>query len=112
MLFSDEGDHSPTLRELDQVPGVAAIWYRLGLQLGVREDDLDLIEVQYPRNADLCKIKMFAEWRRGDTNPTYEKLVRALGAVGKRKLAESVCSAQGKYSYAKLSTYIATTSDV
>ena len=43
------------------------------------------------------KIKMFAEWQRGDTNPTYEKLVRALAAVGIRKLAESVCSAQGKY---------------
>ena len=96
MLFSDEGGHSPTLRELDQLLGVGTMWYRLGLQLGVRADDLDMIEKNYPRDTDMCKIKMFAEWRRGDTNPTYEKLVRALAAVGKRKLAESVCRDRGK----------------
>ena len=75
---------------------MAAIWYRLGLQLGIRADDLDIIEKNYPRDAGTCKMKMFAKWRRSDTNPTYKKLVRALAVVGKRKLAESVCSAQGK----------------
>ena len=75
---------------------MATVWYRLGLQLGVRVDDLDTIEGNYARDADMCKIKMFAEWLRGDTNPTYEKLVRALAAVGKRELAESICGAQGK----------------
>lgn len=64
--------------------------------MGVTADDLDIIESNYPRNADMCKIKMFAEWRRGDTNSTYKKLVRALAAFGKRKLAESVCRDQGK----------------
>ena len=83
------------------------MWYKLGLQLGVRADDLEIIEKNYPRDADTCKIKMFAEWRRGDTNPTYEKLVTALSAVGKRKLAESVCSAQGKY-VAKQSFHVVT----
>ena len=91
-----EGGHCPSLQELDQLSGVTTIWYKFGLQLGVSAEDLDIIETNYPRNADMCKIKMFAEWRRSDTNPTYEKLVRALAAVGKRKLAESVCSAQGK----------------
>ena len=92
-LISGEGGHSPSLYKLNQIPGVTTIWYRLGLQLGVRADDLDMIETNY---ADLCKIKMFTKWQEGDTNPTYEKLVRALAAVGERKLAESVCSAQGK----------------
>ena len=55
-----------------------------------------MIEKNYPQDADMRKIKMFAEWYRGDVNSTYEKLVRALAALGKRKLAESVCSAQGK----------------
>ena len=96
IIISDEGDHSPSLRELDQLPGVAEIWYRLGLQLGVGADYLDMIERRYPRDAHMRMIKMFAEWMRDDTNPTYKKLVRALAAVGKRKLAESVCSAQGK----------------
>ena len=75
---------------------MATIWYRLGLQLGVSAEDLDMIEKNYPQDADMRKIKMFAEWQRGDINSTYEKLVRALAALGKRKLAESVCSAQGK----------------
>ena len=75
---------------------MARIWYRLGLQLGVRAEDLDKIENNYPRSIGMCKIKMFAEWQRGDTNSTYEKLVRALAAVGERKLAESVCNNQGK----------------
>ena len=78
---------------------MTTVWYRLGLQLGVSADDLDVIEKNYPREADMCKIKMFAKWQRGDTNPTYETLVIALAAVGKRKLAESVCIVQGKYSY-------------
>ena len=93
LSFCGEGGDSPSLYELNQIPGVTTIWYRLGLQLGVRADDLDVIETNY---ADVCKNKMFAEWQKGDTNPTYEKLVRALAAVGERKLAESVCSAQGK----------------
>ena len=73
-------------------------WYRLGLQLGVKVDELNVIEKNYPRDANMCKIKMFTEWQRGDTNPTYHNLVRALAAVGKKKLAESVCSDQGNYS--------------
>ena len=98
--MSDEGDHgSPSLRELDQLSGVVTIWYRLGIHLGVRADDLDAIEKNYPRDLDMCKIKMFAEWLRCDTNPTYEKLTRALAAIGKRGLAESVYSTQGKWIY-------------
>jgi hypothetical protein len=54
-----------------------------------------MIEKNYPRDADICKIKMFAEWLRGDSNPTYEKLVRALADIGKRNLAESVCNTRG-----------------
>ena len=82
-FYHHSGSHTLSLRELDQLPHVAAVWYRLGLHLGVGADDLDVIEKNYPRDADLCKIKMFAEWLRSDTDPTYEKLVRALAAVGK-----------------------------
>ena len=78
---------------------MAGLWYRLGQLLGVSEDDLDIIERNYPRDANMCKIKMFAEWLRGDTNPTYEKLVRALATVGRITLAESVCHAQGIKSF-------------
>ena len=76
---------------------MATVWYRLGLQLGVRAYDLDVIEKNYPRDTDMCKVKMFSKWLRSDTNPNYEKLIKALAAVGNRSLAESVCDRQGKH---------------
>ena len=78
---------------------MATVWYRLGLRLGVRADDLDVIEKNYPRDTDMCKVKMFNKWLKSDTDPNYEKLIKALAAVGKRCLAESVCADQGTYSY-------------
>ena len=74
---------------------MAKVWYRLGLQLGVRADDLDVIEKDYPRETDMCKVKMFSKWLKSDTNPNCEKLIKALAAVGKRRLAEYVCADQG-----------------
>ena len=74
---------------------MGTVWYRLGLQLGVRADDLDVIDKNYPRETDMCKVKMFSKWLKSDTNPNYEKLIKALAAVGKRSLAESVCADQG-----------------
>ena len=76
---------------------MATVWYRLGLQLGVRADGLDVIQQNYPRRTDMCKVMMFSKWLSSDTNPTYEKLIKALAAVGKRSLAESVCDRQGKH---------------
>ena len=70
-------------------------WYLLGLQLGVSADELDVIEANYPRDNDMCKVKMFGAWLRMDTSATYEKLVRALVAVGKRNIAGTICTAKG-----------------
>ena len=83
----------PTLRDLSllYVPN----WYLLGLQLGVSGDELDMIERNYPRDNDLCKVKMFGAWLRVDTSATYGKLARALVTVGKRNIAEAMCTAQG-----------------
>ena len=43
----------------------------------------------------MCKNKMFAAWLRMDTSATYERLARALVAVGKRNIAETLCTARG-----------------
>ena len=43
----------------------------------------------------MCKVKMFAAWLRVDTKATYEKLARALVSVGKRNIAEEMCTARG-----------------
>ena len=83
----------PTLRELCELP-VANCWYRLGVQLGIPDDELDVIEQNYPRDAKMCQSKMFGVWLRNETAPTYEKMVKALVAVDKTSLAEMLC---GKY---------------
>ena len=70
-------------------------WYLLGLQLGVSGDELDMIERNYPRDNDLCKVKMFGAWLRMDTSATYRKLARALVILGKRSIAEAMCTARG-----------------
>ena len=83
----------PTLRDLSLLP--VPNWYLLGLQLGVRANELDVIERNYPRDNHMCKAKMFAAWLRMDTSATYDKLVKALVAVGKRNIAEAMCTARG-----------------
>ena len=70
-------------------------WYLVGLQLGVSADELDVIERNYPRDNHMCKVKMFGTWLRVDTCATYERLARALVAVGKRNIAEAMCTARG-----------------
>ena len=83
----------PTLRDLSLLP--MPNWYLLGLQLGVSGDDLDMIEKNYPRDNDLCKVKMFGAWLRMDTSATYRKLARALVTLGKRNIAEALCTTRG-----------------
>ena len=83
----------PTLRDLSLLP--VPNWYLLGLQLGVSGDELDMIERNYPRDNDLCKVKMFGAWLRMDTSATYGKLARALVTLGKWGIAEALCTARG-----------------
>ena len=68
----------------------------MGLQLGVSEYELSTIKKNYPRDNDMCKVKMFGAWLRGDANPTYAKLVRALAVIGMKSAAETYCAAKGE----------------
>ena len=83
----------PTLRDLSLLP--VPNWYPLGLQLGVGGDELNVIERDYPRDNNMCKLKMFGVWLRGDSNATFGKLARALTAIGKRNVAEAMCTERG-----------------
>jgi len=92
----------PTLQDLSLLP--VSNWYHLGLQLGVRRDDLDVIERDYPQDNEMCKLKMFGVWLDWDSSATYGKLARAFTAVGKRKIAEELCAKRGRQ-YIKVSYY-------
>ena len=83
----------PTIRDLSLLP--VPNWYLLGLQLGVSGDELDMIKRKYPRDNHLRKVKMFGAWLRVDTSASYSKLARALTAIGKRNIAEALCTARG-----------------
>ena len=83
----------PTLRELCELP-VATCWYGLGVQLGIPDNELDVIQQNYPRDTRMCQSKMFSVWLRNESAPTYEEMVKALVAVDKTSLAEMLC---GKY---------------
>ena len=83
----------PTLRDLSLLP--VPNWYLLGLQLGISGDELDVIERNYPRDNHMCEVKMFGAWLRVDTSASYRKLARALVTVGKRNIAEAMCTARG-----------------
>ena len=43
----------------------------------------------------MCKVMMFEAWLRVDTSATYKKLARALVTIGKRNIAEAMCTARG-----------------
>ena len=83
----------PTLRELCELH-VARCWYRLGVQLGIPDHELDVIEQNYQRDAKMCQSKMFSTWLRSESVPTYAKVVKALIAVDKT-LAKKLCEKHG-----------------
>lgn len=92
--FTEPSPPMPTLRELCELP-VANCWYGLGVQLGIPDHELDVIEQNYPRDAKMCQSKMFGIWLRNESAPTYEKMAKALVAADKTSLAEKLCGKHG-----------------
>ena len=64
-------------------------WYRVGLQLGIKEYQLKTIEQDYARLNDR-KREMFSTWLCTCDNTNYHDLVKALEAVGERKAIEQI----------------------
>lgn len=77
----------PELKDLDLIELVE--WFRVGLQLGIKEFELVNIERDYQQLKDR-KIRMFSAWLRTCDNPNYHDLVKALEAVGEEKAARQV----------------------
>jgi len=78
------------LRDLVKLP-VAAEWKQLGLQLGVPNHRLLQIQCNNqhsPYIAQECLTDMFDWWLNNDSDPTHEKLARALIAIRKGELAK------------------------
>ena len=71
-------------------------WYNLGLQLGIEDSELDVIEENNPKDMDACKRKMFKAWLRITPSPCHQQLVEALQTVGEISEAERLCKKHGK----------------
>ena len=71
-------------------------WYELGLQLGVEDAELEVIEKSNRGDFKACRRNMFRAWLRITPNPSYQQLVEALVAVGEAKAADFLCKKYGK----------------
>jgi hypothetical protein len=59
---------------------VAARWYQLGITLGARVSDLEMIRLEKQPALD-CERMMLQEWLRNCDNTTWQRLVDSVGHV-------------------------------
>ena len=53
-------------------------WYSLGLELGLTEHALNIIEKDHEKDVSSCKGKIFSKWLSSVKDPSYSGLVDAL----------------------------------
>lgn len=73
---------------LEELVGISAHWYNLGLQLNVRSGQLDSISAQFPVSSDQLR-EMLKAWLANSDNTSWKTLTSALRSqsVGASQLA-------------------------
>ena len=84
----------PQLKDLVLIQTVE--WYNIGLQLGVENAELKVIQQNNPRDSEACKREMFSTWLRKASSHSYQQVVEALQAVGENREANRLCKRYGK----------------
>ena len=75
------GMNTPTLDQLlDNIRTTE--WFRLGLKLGVKLDDLDIIEKDRRLDSSGALMDMLRKWLKEHKNPTWSGVVRAMTEIG------------------------------
>ena len=69
-------------------------WFQLGLWLGIKHADLEIIERNHEHDNERCKEEMLAFWLKNFSNASRRKLVSALKEINYRNLAKQL---QEKY---------------
>ena len=71
-------DHAPTDKELLKcAKSIALVWQAVGIELGLKQDDIDIIEYNYANRSCVRASKaMLFKWRRIDPHPSYKELQR------------------------------------
>ena len=67
-----------------------AEWYDLGLQLGVNDAELDIIQKNHPGDIKSCRRDMFRTWLK-TANPSYLQLKKALNVIGEGNEVSRLC---------------------
>ena len=67
----------------------AAKWNFLGIQLGLSPDELDIIRAN-SQDVEECLRKVLQKWYDKTLNPTWQKIIAALRALGELRLAEDL----------------------
>ena len=62
-------------------------WFDLGLYLGLIPDDLEIIEDNYPQDAERRLRECLAKWLRKDSEATWDKLAIAVAKLGQTSVA-------------------------
>ena len=83
------GMNTPTLDQLlDHIRTTE--WFRLGLKLGVRQDDLEVIESDRRHDSSGALRDMLRKWLKEHSNPMWSVMVRAMKEIGEVKKARSL----------------------
>ena len=94
-IILDAAMQKPKLAELMErvCPEAGVRWHAIGLQLGIPNGTLQMIDNDgRGRVRDCCRM-MFDEWLSVNTNATWRQLINVLcsAAVGKNVLAMQLC---------------------
>ena len=66
-------------------------WRRLGLRLRIKNDDLTIIETNYPKDVVRCLEECLVKWlKTGEA--TYTELAKALKKIGEGAAADHISS--------------------
>ena len=87
-------DNKPELAVIIDVP--AALWHNIGLDLGLPENKLQLIELDRKGDTNAMKREMLRTWLRQDGKASYRQLAKALMAIDLNGDAKSLVESIGK----------------
>lgn len=73
------------------------MWRVLGLELGLQQGTLNVIENNHPRDTDRCHVECLTKWlqRADDVDkchgvPTYKSLAAALDKINRKDVADKI----------------------
>ena len=87
----NEDDLVDIINALDESGFASSDWYRLGLQLRIRDNDLKIIESDYRDKANPCLVECLVKWLKTG-KATYTGLAEALKKMGEGAAADYISS--------------------